>query len=581
MEALVKRGLAIVGILIMCIGGGSRSFALEAEQVRATIKRVGDWQLANPVEFGTLHWAVAPLLDGLIDLSLATGDPKYLAAVVRAGTREGWRPGPNTYHADDLAAGHAWTRIYLMDPSRSERLAPFKSRVDAILANPIREDFGFSDDPRTHGVRNTDRWTWVDALYMAPPALAALAKATGNEAYLRFVDAEFKPVLDTLYDPEEKLFYRDDRYIGARTPNGEKVFWSRGNGWVLAGLPLLLNQMPADYPMRDTYVGLFKEMAGAVLAAQQPDGSWYASLKDPRHIPLPETSGSALFVFGLSWGVRHGLLDRATYWPAVERGWDALVRQISRRGVVGAVQPIGAEPAGFGPASNVAYGTGAVLMAGAEILRAVGGAATAEPAELVEKAGMLVGVPDISRQGPAFSSPLFDREYSVDVLTKIARPVLEALSEGKLHARLPVHDWERPRAAWTHYEAFARTLAGIAPWLELGPDDTHEGRTRARFIDLARKSLINATDPASPDYMNFGQVPDHRAYRIGQEKPVFVHKLIVEEGIEAAIEQLKARKAALADALFAGGAKTPLDLTEADISALFAPLGSEARRKAA
>ena len=77
-----------------------------------------------------------------------------------------------------------------------------------------------------------------------------------------------------------------------------------------------------------------------------------------------------------------------------------------------------------------------------------------------------------------------------------------------------------------------------------------------------------------------------RAYRIGQDKPVFVYKLIVEEGIEAAIEQLKARKAALAEALVAGASKAPLDLTEADISALFAPLDERAgaitrKRKAA
>ncbi|HEY1243278.1 MAG TPA: DEAD/DEAH box helicase [Hyphomicrobiaceae bacterium] len=72
-----------------------------------------------------------------------------------------------------------------------------------------------------------------------------------------------------------------------------------------------------------------------------------------------------------------------------------------------------------------------------------------------------------------------------------------------------------------------------------------------------------------------------RAYRIGQDKPVFVYKLIVEEGIEAAIEQLKARKAALAQALFDGASKTPLDLSEADISALFAPLRSEPMRRAA
>jgi superfamily II DNA or RNA helicase len=72
-----------------------------------------------------------------------------------------------------------------------------------------------------------------------------------------------------------------------------------------------------------------------------------------------------------------------------------------------------------------------------------------------------------------------------------------------------------------------------------------------------------------------------RAYRIGQDKPVFVYKLMVEEGIEAAIEQLKARKAALAEALFAGSADRPFNLTEADISALFAPLDRKVQRRAA
>ncbi|MBA4174190.1 MAG: helicase [Hyphomicrobium sp.] len=72
-----------------------------------------------------------------------------------------------------------------------------------------------------------------------------------------------------------------------------------------------------------------------------------------------------------------------------------------------------------------------------------------------------------------------------------------------------------------------------------------------------------------------------RAYRIGQDKPVFVYKLIVEEGIETAIELLKLRKAALSDALFAGTSKSGLNLTEADISALFAPLDQHQRDLAA
>jgi hypothetical protein len=101
-----------------------------------------------------------------------------------------------------------------------------------------------------------------------------------------------------------------------------------------------------------------------------------------------------------------------------------------------------------------------------------------------------------------------DRAYSVSLLTRIAEPVLEALSKQELKKRMPIHDWEKHRAAWTHYEAFARTLAGIAPWLELGPADTAEGWVRAHFIALARQAVLNATNPASPDFLNFGTIPD-------------------------------------------------------------------------
>jgi hypothetical protein len=126
-------------------------------------------------------------------------------------------------------------------------------------------------------------------------------------------------------------------------------------------------------------------------------------------------------------------------------------------------------------------------------------------ANLTEPKEIPIGAtaPDLSAQDGAA-----DRAYTVGVLTRIAEPVLDALSKGELKKRLPVHDWEKLRVAWTHYEAFARTLAGIAPWLSLGPDDTPEVRLRAHFIHLARHSLINATDPASPDFMNFGTVPD-------------------------------------------------------------------------
>ncbi|AVR45587.1 hypothetical protein C7S20_10090 [Christiangramia fulva] len=98
------------------------------------------------------------------------------------------------------------------------------------------------------------------------------------------------------------------------------------------------------------------------------------------------------------------------------------------------------------------------------------------------------------------------RDFFVSSLVKIGDPVLEALSRNELKKQMPVelspHAWDN-RTHVTYLEAFGRLLSGMAPWLELGPDKTQEGKLRAKYIDLARKSIHNATNPQSPDFMNF------------------------------------------------------------------------------
>ncbi|HKO15165.1 MAG TPA: DUF2264 domain-containing protein [Gemmatimonadaceae bacterium] len=99
-----------------------------------------------------------------------------------------------------------------------------------------------------------------------------------------------------------------------------------------------------------------------------------------------------------------------------------------------------------------------------------------------------------------------DRDYWVDVLTRIARPVLENLAEGRLHQRMPVEIGPAAspdRREFSHLEALSRLLTGIAPWLELGGDTSTEGTLRARYAELARRGIAKATDPRSPDRMNF------------------------------------------------------------------------------
>lgn len=375
--------------------GPARS--IDPAEVVATLKRVAAWQLENPNGTDLGNWVIAPLYDGLIDASETTGDPRYLAEVVRHGIQSDWMPGMegwtremHAYFADNHAVGHAWLDIYLMNPSKRERLAPFQTRFDEILAHPIEEKLVYGQAPKTPGVGVIDRWTWCDALYMAPPTLARLAKATGDARYLDFLDAEYRHTHDTLFDPVEKLFYRDARFITRKSANGKKVFWSRGNGWVFAGLPILLEALPENRASRSFYTGLLQQMAPAVAAAQLPDGLWRPNMLDPEDVPVGETSGSAFFVYGLAWGVNHGLLNREKYWPLVERGWHALLTRITSEGLVGYVQRIGDAPASLDANSTQLYGTGGVLMAGSEILRALGAAKPVEAAGLLAQAERLV-----------------------------------------------------------------------------------------------------------------------------------------------------------------------------------------------
>lgn len=348
--------------------------APDPQQVKATIVRVADWQLANPVKRDPRHWSMAALYDGLIDASIATGDPKYLAAVIRTGRRVEYRLGSRLRHADGHAAGHAWLRIYLMNPVKDPRvLQPFVEQFDEIVDKPLTDDLTFLKPPPP-GEHVTDRYTWADALYMSPPTVALLASATGDQKYLRWLDSEYKFAYDALYDKGAHLWYRDATYIDQRSPSGKKIFWSRGNGWVYAGLALMLDFMPADYPTRPFYVGLLQEMSPALLAAQQPDGFWYPNLADPEQVKIGETSGTALFLIGMTAGIRTGHLDPATYWPAVDKGWSAILTRIDPDGKVTAAQPFGERPEVFDLKAAVTFATGAVLTAGRQIIQTQGAA---------------------------------------------------------------------------------------------------------------------------------------------------------------------------------------------------------------
>lgn len=330
-----------------------------------TMQRVADWQLANPSVHKTTDWTQGAGDAGFMALAGISGDPKYRDAMMAMGEANGWKPGPRLYHADDQCVGQAYAELYFLyrDP---KMIAPMRAEYDAILATPSKTTSLDFNQPKNQA---REQWSWCDSLFMAPPTWLRLYAATDDARYLDFAVTNWWRTTDFLYDKDEHLFFRDSTYFDKKETNGQKVFWSRGNGWVMAGLVRTLQYLPMNHPDRPRFEQLFKDMAAKVLACQQPDGLWHSSLLDPASYPLKETSGSGLFTYALAWGINQGLLDRTTYEPAVDNAWMALVGCVNEDGKLTDVQPVGADPKKFDSDSTEVYGVGAFLLAGSEIYR--------------------------------------------------------------------------------------------------------------------------------------------------------------------------------------------------------------------
>lgn len=118
---------------------------------------------------------------------------------------------------------------------------------------------------------------------------------------------------------------------------------------------------------------------------------------------------------------------------------------------------------------------------------------------------ILIGCLCFSLSGKAQATGAEDRAFWVETLTRIADPVLVNLSNNTLKKNMPYESLANDRSEFSHLEAVGRLVCGIAPWLELGPDNTPEGELRDKYIKLTVKGLKNAVNPESPDYLVFGK----------------------------------------------------------------------------
>jgi unsaturated rhamnogalacturonyl hydrolase len=333
--------------------------------VFAIMERAADWQLAHPSTHEPTDWTQGAGDAGFMALAGISGNPKYRDAMIAVGEGNRWEPGPRVYHADDHCVGQTYAELYLLfrDP---RMIGPLRERFDGILEKPSAVTSMDIDQPNE---KATENWSWCDALFMGPPSWVRLYAATGDTRYLDFAVKNWWRTTDFLYDAGEHLYFRDSSYFHQHEANGKKIFWGRGNGWVIAGLVRMLQYLPANHPDRARFERLFTDMAAKLLECQQADGLWRASLLDPASYPLRETSGSGFFTYALAWGVNQGLLERSRYEPPVLKAWAALSGCVEPDGMLGHVQPIGADPKAFPEHSTEVYGVGAYLLAGSEVYR--------------------------------------------------------------------------------------------------------------------------------------------------------------------------------------------------------------------
>ncbi len=276
----------------------------------------------------------------------------------------GFNGGNTTRNADNYCAAQTYIDLYNLEPD-AKKLKNTKANINMLLNTPQLDD-----------------WSWIDAIQMGMPVFAKLGVLEKDNRYYEkmydmYMYSRNKHGDKGLYNPKDGLWWRDADFDPPyREPNGEDCYWSRGNGWVIAALAKVLTIIPENAPHRDQYVSDLKAMAKALVPIQRADGFWNVSLHDPTNYGGKEASGTALFVYGMAYGVNNGILKKEVYLPVIQKAWKALTEEsLTKTGFLGYLQSTGKEPKDGQPLSYDKipdfedYGLGCFLLAGSEIYK--------------------------------------------------------------------------------------------------------------------------------------------------------------------------------------------------------------------
>jgi unsaturated rhamnogalacturonyl hydrolase len=312
-------------------------------------------------------WTRGVYYEGLMDLYKLKPDTAYLNYAIRWGEFHKWgmRSGIKTRNADDQCCGQTYIDIFLMDTTKKVRINDIKASIDNMLST-----------------EKIDDWNWIDAIQMAMPVYARLGSIYKDDRYFRrmyemYMFTKLKHGANGLYSTADKLWWRDKDFVPPyKEPNGEDCYWSRGNGWVLAALVRTMDYLPKNSTYQKEFISTYKEMVDALVLCQRKDGFWNVSLHDSTHFGGKEVTGTALFVYGIAWGINNGTLNKKKYLPVVMKAWAGLVNEsVHPNGFLGFVQGTGKEPKDSQPVGydNVPnfedFGLGCFLLAGSEVYK--------------------------------------------------------------------------------------------------------------------------------------------------------------------------------------------------------------------
>lgn len=314
-------------------------------------------------------WTRAVYYEGLMALYEIDHNQCYLDYTDKWANFHKWSPrnGIKSTDADDQCCGQTYVDIYQQTGSKDE----YKIR-------PIIQNL---DNQMSTGKMTF--WTWIDAIQMAMPLYAQIYKVTGERKYIDYAMQMYRWTRNEcgggLFNKKTGYWWRDKDFVPPyQEKDGNYCYWSRGNGWVYAALVRVMNLLPKNGQYYKELKKDYLSMSKAFLRCQRDDGFWNVSLISPTTFGGKELTGTSLFLYGMSWGIRKGLLKSKQYRHSCDKSWKAIQDEcVHEDGFLGYVQGTGKEPKDSQPVTYTKvpdfedFGTGCFLLGTTEYYRLI------------------------------------------------------------------------------------------------------------------------------------------------------------------------------------------------------------------